>query len=371
MREKTLCKSCKVWYTCRMKIEKRRFGVLCDGTKVTLFTVDNGSMIFSVTDYGCIITHLAVPDKKGNLSDVVLGYSTLEGYIGDTKTYFGACVGRYANRIAHARFSLNGTEYRLDANNGTSCLHGGFNGYNRTVWKSKAFRKDGEIGVRFSRTSPDGEQGFPGKLKIEVEYALTLSNELVFRYKAVCKKDTVICLTNHSYFNLAGESSGDILSHRVRIHAQHYLPVNADLIPLQKTNVEKTPFDFCSFKLVGEDMEKAGGGYDHCFCIDKGQKSYAENGAEGLTLCADVREPVSGRTMSVYTDCPGVQFYTGNFLDIPCGKNGLPYKKYAGFCLETENYPDAPNRDDFPSAILKAGTVYKSRTVYKFGVFDG
>ncbi|WP_428771770.1 aldose epimerase family protein [Treponema sp. HNW] len=354
-----------------MKIKKRRFGVLSDGTKLTLYTLSNTSMAFSVTDYGCIITSLFVPDKQGKLEDIVLGYSTIEGYINDTNTYFGSCVGRYANRIANARFSLNGTEYRLDANNGKNCLHGGFKGYNRTVWKSKAYRKPDEIGIRFSRTSHDGEQGFPGKLKIEVEYALTKTNELIFRYKAAAKKDTVVCLTNHSYYNLAGEGAPDILSHRMRINADSYLPVNSDLIPLKKTPVEKTPFDFRVFKTVGQDIKKAGGGYDHCFCIDKTDKLCTAGAAKGLLLCAEVEESVSGRTMSVYTDCPGVQFYTGNFLDVSSGKNGLPYKKHGAFCLETEAFPDSPNRSDFPSVVVKAGTVYESRTVHKFGLIGG
>ena len=353
-----------------MKIKKRVFGVLSDGSKLHLYTLSNGFMSFSVTDYGCIITSLFMPDKQGKLEDIVLGYSTIEGYINDTNTYFGSCVGRYANRIANARFTLNGTEYRLDANNGKTCLHGGFKGYNRMVWKSKAFRKSDEIGVRFSRTSFDGEQGFPGKLKIEVEYALTKSNELIFRYKVLTKKDTVVCLTNHSYYNLAGEGTLDILSHRMRINADSYLPVNSDLIPLKKTAVEKTAFDFRVFKNIGQDIKKAGG-YDHCFCLDTTHKPCTEGAAKGLLLCAEVEESVSGRTMSVYTDCPGVQFYTGNFLDVASGKNGLPYKKHGGFCLETESFPDSPNRSDFPSVIVKAGTVYESRTVHKFGILGG
>ena len=349
-----------------MKVSKCRFGVLSDGTKVRLYTADNGAMSFSVTDYGCIITNISVPDKKGDRSDIVLGYSTLEGYLNDTKTYFGACIGRYANRIANARFSLNGAEYSLDANDGTSCLHGGFKGYNRTVWKAKPIEGENEAGVRFTRTSPAGEQGFPGKLKLEIEYILTKANELIFRYKAAAKEDTVVSLTNHSYYNLAGEGSGDILSHKLRLNASKYLPVDARLIPTGKQlEVEKSAFDFRSAKTIGCDIKKAGG-YDHCFCIDENRKEYAKGAASGLYFCAEAEDEKSGRKMSVYTDCPGVQFYSGNFLDVPAGKNGMPYTKHAGFCLETERYPDSPNRPEFPSALVKAGETYESVTVHIF-----
>lgn len=386
-----------------MGVKKCRFGVLSDGTKVKLYTIDNGAMSFSVTDYGCIVTSIKVPDKNGVLEDVALGYSTLEGYINDRQTYFGSLVGRFANRIANARFSLNGTEYCLDANNGRSCLHGGFNGYNRMVWKAKILRRANETGIRFSRVSQDGEQGFPGKLKIQAEYVLTTHNELIFRYRALSNTDTIVNLTNHSYFNLTGKSGSDILSHELRLNAECYLPVDENLIPQgQPSTVDKTPFDFRKAKPIGKDIEKVGG-YDHCFCIndtnyadkngcDKmGSSANADVSNDGydkdncsanagtpkdgncpsLPLCAEVYEKQSGRKMSVYTDRPGVQFYTGNFLDIAHGKDGVPYTKYAGFCLETEDYPDAPNRPDFPSTVLKAGHTYTAVTVYAFDTDSG
>lgn len=370
-----------------MGVKKCRFGLLSDGTKVKLYTIDNDAMSFSVMDYGCIVTSIKVPDKNGVLEDVALGYSTLEGYINDRQTYFGSLVGRFANRIANARFSLNGTEYCLDANNGPSCLHGGFNGYNRMVWKAKILRRANETGIRFSRVSQDGEQGFPGKLKIQAEYVLTTHNELIFRYRALSNTDTIVNLTNHSYFNLTGKSGSDILSHELHLNAECYLPVDENLIPQgQPSTVDKTPFDFRKAKPIGKDIEKVGG-YDHCFCIKDG--IYADKdgcdkmggsanagilkdgNCSSLLLCAEVYEKQSGRKMSVYTDRPGVQFYTGNFLDVAHGKDGVPYKKHAGFCLETEDYPDAPNRPDFPSAVLKAGYTYTAVTVYAFDTDSG
>lgn len=350
-----------------MKVVKQRFSMLSNGQKVHLYTVSNATMSFSVTNYGCIITSIVVPssaDSKrgGKKDDIVLGYSTLEGYINDSSTYFGAFVGRVANRIANAKFKLNGKKYSLDANNGEHSLHGGFDGYNRMVWKSKAIQTKTGVGVSFSRTSPSGEQGFPGKLKIEVSYILTKKNEIIMHYYAKTKADTPINLTNHSYYNLAGQGSGDILSHNMLINADSYLPVDAGLIPTGIIEpVVNTAFDFRSEKTISEDFVKSGG-YDHCFCINTNKDS--------LHLCAEVKESTSGRVMSVYTDQPGVQFYSGNFLDVKSGKNGVPYTKNTGFCLETQRYPDSPNQKDFPSCILHAGEVYESTTIHKFDVYS-
>lgn len=348
-----------------MEITKQRFGTLSNGQKVHLYTISNATMSFSVTNYGCIITSIVVPSannsqRGGKKDDIVLGYSTLEGYLNDTSTYFGAFVGRVANRIAHSKFTLNGTEYPLDANNGEHSLHGGFDGYNRMVWKAKPVTTKKGAGVCFTRTSPDGEQGFPGKLKIEVSYILTKQNEIIMQYRAKTKADTPINLTNHSYYNLAGQGKTDILSHNMLINADLYLPVNAGLIPTGKIQpVENSAFDFRSEKTIGKDIAKSGG-YDHCFCLNTNNDS--------LHLCAEVTEATSGRTMSVYTNQPGVQFYSGNFLDVESGKSGFPYAKHTGFCLETQRYPDSPNQKDFPSCILHPNNAYESITIHKFGV---
>lgn len=350
-----------------MKIVKKRFGMLSNGQKVDLYTVSNETMSFSVTNYGCILTSIVVPssndsEREGKKDDIVLGYSTLEGYLNDTATYFGAFVGRVANRIAYSKFTLNGTEYTLDANNGEHSLHGGVDGYNRMVWKAKTIQTKTGAGVSFRRTSPDGEQGFPGKLKIEVNYILTKKNEIIMHYRAKTKADTPINLTNHSYYNLAGQGRGDILSHNMLINADSYLPVNEGLIPTGKIEpVKNTAFDFRSEKIINKDFTKSGG-YDHCFCLNTTKDT--------LHVCAEVTEPTSGRTMSVYTNQIGVQFYSGNFLDVKSGKNGVPYIKNTGFCLETQCYPDAPNQKNFPSCIMHPDKAYESTTIHKFGVYS-
>ncbi len=347
-----------------MKIKKQKFAVLSNGKKVNLYTISNGSMSFSVTNYGCIITSIVVPSapdsqRKGKKDDIVLGYSTLDGYIKDSSTYFGSFVGRFANRIANAKFTLNGTEYTLDVNNGKHNLHGGFDGYNRMVWKAKEVATKDGIGICFTRISPDGEQGFPGNLKMKVTYILTNKNQIIMHYEAKTDADTPINLTNHGYYNLQGK--GDISKHIMMINADKYLPVNAELIPTGiLAAVEKTPFDFTSPKEIGADIAKAGG-YDHCYCL--------KDGKDALKLCAEVREPTSKRVMTVHTDQIGVQFYSGNFLDIECGKNGVKYAKHNGFCLETQCYPDSPNQPSFPSCILKKGKTYTSTTVHKFDVY--
>ncbi len=349
-----------------MKIKKQRYAVLSNGEKVALYTISNDFMSFSVTNYGCIITSIIVPsapesERKGQKDDIVLGYSTLDGYIGDTGTYFGAFVGRFANRIANAKFTLNDKEYTLDANNGKHSLHGGFDGYNRMVWKAKEISTQEGIGVCFTRKSLDGEQGFPGTVKMKVSYILTKKNQIIMHYEAKTDADTPINLTNHSYYNLKGSGKGDITSHVMMINADKYLPVRDDLIPTgELASVINTPFDFNAPKEIGKDISKSGG-YDHCYCLNKGK--------DKLHLCAEVREPSSRRVMTVHTDQIGVQFYSGNFLDIACGKNGLKYEKHTGFCLETQCYPDSPNQPNFPSCILKKGREYTSTTIHKFDVY--
>ncbi len=347
-----------------MKIKKQRFATLSTGEKVSLYTISNDQMSFSVTNYGCIITSIIVPsstdsERKGKKDDIVLGYSTFDGYIQDPNTYVGSFVGRYANRIANSAFTLNGVDYKLDKNNGKNCLHGGFDGYNRMVWKSETIKtKDGK-GVCFTRTSPNGEQGFPGNVKLKVSYILTRTNEIIMTYDAKSDADTPLNLTNHSYFNLKG--LGDVSKHTILINANNYLPVDAELIPTGEIkDVAGSPFDFRTPKTIGQDL-KASGGYDHCYCLNKTKN--------GLTLCAEVKEPTSKRVMTVYTDQIGVQFYTGNSLSVDCGKNGIPYKKHGGFCLETQCYPDSPNQPKFPSSILKKGKTYTTTTIHKFDIY--
>ncbi len=349
-----------------MKIKKQKFAVLSNGKKVNLYTVSNDSMSFSVINYGCIITSIIVPsapdsERKGISDDIVLGYSTMGGYIQDSATYFGAFVGRFANRIANSKFSLNGLEYKLDENNGKHSLHGGFDGYNRMVWKSKEVATKEGLGVCFTRTSPDGEQGFPGNVKMKVSYILTNKNQIIMNYEAKTDADTPINLTNHSYYNLKGEGKGEITSHIMMINADNYLPVGNDLIPTGKlADVSKTPFDFRAPKVVGKEIGGAGG-YDHCYCLNEGK--------DKIRLCAEVKEPTTRRVMTVHTDQIGVQFYSGNFLDIACGKNGSKYPQHTGFCLETQCYPDSPNQPNFPTCILKKGEVYSSTTIHKFDIY--
>ncbi len=349
-----------------MFIKKQLFSVLSNGEKVYLFTVKNSRMSFSVTNYGCIITSIVVPSaidsqRKGEKDDIVLGYSTFENYIHGAHSYFGSIVGRYANRIGNAKFSLNRKTYTLDANNGKHSLHGGFNGYNRMLWDAKMIYTLNEAGVCFTRRSIDGEQGFPGNVDLQVSYVLTHDSKLIMKYTAKTDAETPINLTNHSYFNLTGNPRNDITEHTLMINADQYLAVTKDLIPNGKIeNVSKKALDFRTFKPIGKDIETIGG-YDHCYVLN--------NKDDLVHLCAEVREPTTKRVMTVHTNQPGVQFYSGNFLNIPSGKNGVPYAKHSGFCLETQRFPDSPNHANFPSSLLKVGDEYVSTTIYKFGVY--
>jgi len=341
-----------------MEITKSKFARLSNGKKVHLYTVSNGKMSFSITDYGCTITAIEVPDKNGNTKDIVLGYSTFDGYLHDTK-FLGSFVGRFANRISNAKFVLNKNEYILDKNDGDNCLHSGYDKYNKKMWKAEITETKRGSGVRFTRISPDGEQGFPGTVKLEVTYLLNNQNEITYRYKAVSDKDTPINLTNHSYFNLKGEGSGDILDHQLMLFCDSVLELDAHTIPTGKiVSVKDTPFDFTKEKKIGTDIDKTKNGYDHTFCINQDGKRH--------TLFAKVYEPTSGRKMTISTNQPCVQLYTGNYLCKDFGKNGNCYTKYSGVCLETQQYPDAPNKENFPSCILKANEVFEAVTTYSF-----
>jgi aldose 1-epimerase len=340
---------------------RRPFGKTRSGETVQLYTLKNANGIeTTITNYGGIVVSLTCPDKAGKFADVVLGFDTLEGYLGE-HPYFGALIGRYGNRIAKGRFTLGGKEYKLAVNNGENHLHGGLKGFDKVMWRAK------EVGPALELTyvSKDGEEGYPGNLTAVVRYTLTPANELRIDYTATTDKETVVNLTNHSYFNLAGEGSGDILSHQVTIHADRFTPVDSGLIPTgELRSVAGTSFDFRRAHAIGERINadneqiRLGKGYDHNFVV---------NGAAGtLRPAAKVTEAKSGRILEVSTTEPGLQFYTGNFLDGSVkGKGGKPYKHRFGFCMETQHFPDSPNKPTFPATVLKPGQTYKSTTVYK------
>lgn len=349
------------------KVTKTSFGKTADGTEVSLYTLKNSNgMEAAITNYGGIVVSLKTPDKNGQLADIVLGFDSLDGYLKE-HPYFGAIVGRYGNRIGGAKFSIAGKEYKLAVNNGPNSLHGGIKGFDKKVWAAQV--DDATNSLILSYSSPDMEEGYPGKLDVQVTYTLTEANELRIEYKATTDKETVVNLTNHSYFNLAGQGNGDILNHSIQIMSEKTTPVDSTLIPTgELKEVAGTPFDFTAPHKIGERINdtsdeqiKFGGGYDHNFAVD-GQ-------AGSLRPAARVTEPTSGRAMEVLTTEPGVQFYTGNFLDgTLTGKGGKAYRKRFGLCLETQHFPDSPNKPQFPAAALKPGQTYLSTTVYRFSV---
>lgn len=349
-------------------MKKDAFGRTGDGTSVDLYTLTNknGIEVRAIT-YGGIIVSLRVPDKHGNFDDVVLGYDSLGGYLAKSP-YFGAIIGRYGNRIGKAKFTLDGKEYQLAANNGPNALHGGLKGFDKVVWKAEPFERQGEVGVAFTYTSRDGEEGYPGNLAVKVTYTLTDKDELIIAYHATTDKATPVNLTNHSYFNLSGAGKRDVLGHEVMLNADHFTPVDETLIPTGKiAGVSGTPLDFTKPTAIGARIESNdqqmvfGKGYDHNFVINRQ--------GPGLALAARVYEPTTGRVLEVETTEPGVQFYTGNFLDGSItGKGGHVYKQRYGFCLETQHFPDSPNKPEFPSTIVRPGKAYESRTIYRFSV---
>ena len=346
------------------------FGRLPDGTQVDGYTIRNkrGTGMQVIT-YGAIINWLRTADRQGRFEDVVLGFDNLEGYLKDSP-YFGAIVGRFANRIAKGRFSLGGRTYQLPVNNGPNSLHGGTRGFDKVVWKATAFENDTAGGVILTHLSPDGDMGYPGRLEVQVTYTLTDSDELAVDYHATTTRATPVNLSQHSYFNLAGNGQGNILGHVLQIEASRYTPVDATLIPTGTlAPVAGTPFDFRVATAIGarigeaHEQLKYGGGYDHNFVLDRR--------AAGLQHAARVLEPVSGRTLDIFTDQPGLQFYSGNFLDGSIhGKGGRVYPHRSGFCLETQHFPDSPNQAGFPSAILQPGAEFQSRTVFRFGTAE-
>ena len=349
--------------------KKAPFGALPTGQKVDLFTLTNASgMTVKVTNYGGIITHLLVADKNGVFEDVVLGYDSLAGYLAQSP-YFGAIVGRYGNRIARGRFSLDGKPYQLATNNAPNSLHGGLVGFDKVIWEAKEVKVNGGIALKLTYTSKDGEAGFPGTLTTAVTYTLRNDNSLRFDYEAITDQPTVINLTNHSYFNLTGGTKRDVLAHQMRLSCQQFIPIDAVSIPTgQLAAVKNTPFGFNNSKPIGQHINdvaneqiRHGAGFDHCFVIDQ------LNDTNKTVPFAEVFEPTSGRTMTIETTEPGVQFYTGNFLDGSIiGKDKVAYQKRYGFCLETQHFPDSPNQPQFPSVVLRPGQTYRSSTIHRF-----
>jgi aldose 1-epimerase len=345
-----------------MTTKREHFGRLADGAAVEIFTLTNASGLEArIMTYGAILVSLKVPDRNGVLADVNLGFDGLAGYLG-THPYFGAVIGRYGNRIAKARFTLDGVEYRLAPNNNGNSLHGGLKGFDKVVWKAEAVKVAYGTGVKLTTLSKDMEEGFPGNLSVTVVYTLTDTNELEIRYEATTDKATPVNLTNHAYWNLKGEGQGDILGHVLRIEADRITAVDsaANLIPTGEiVPVAGTPFDFTSPHEIGERIAKVEGGYDHNYVL--------RSGGGALALAARVEEPASGRVLEIWTDQPGIQLYTGNFLDgTVIGKGGHAYGKHYAFCLETQHFPDSPNHPNFPTTILRPGQTYRTVTVHKF-----
>jgi aldose 1-epimerase len=354
--------------TMTSQITRQSFGQLPTGEPVSLFTLKNAhGTEAAITNYGGIVVSLKTADRAGRFADIVLGHDTLDGYL-QPHPYFGAIIGRYGNRIGGAAFSLNGVQYKLAKNDGANTLHGGVKGFDKVLWSARETSVDGAPALELTYVSKDGEEGYPGTLTAAVTYSLHENNELRIVYAASTDKDTVVNLTNHSYFNLAGQGEGDILSHILTINAARFTPIDSGLIPTgELKSVAGTPFDFRTPTAIGarigndDDQLKLGRGYDHNFVLD--------GEAGSLRLAARVTEPASGRTLEVLTTEPGMQLYTGNFLDgTIAGKSGRVYRLRYGFCLETQHFPDSPNQPAFPSTVLKPGGRYSSTTVYRFGV---
>ncbi len=352
----------------RAAVARAASNVSHDGKPIEVFTLTNANGIeLKAITYGAIITSLKVPDRAGRVADVVLGFDSPDGYLKTPPPpYFGALIGRYGNRIAKGKFTLDGHTYTLATNNGPNHLHGGNIGFDKVMWSAEPRQAAGAASVVFTRTSPDGEEGYPGALAVRVTYTLTDKNELIVDYHATTDKATPVNLTQHSYFNLAGDGSGDILGHELTLNADRYTPVDDTLIPTgELAPVSGTPFDFRKATAIGARIGqdnaqlKNGKGYDHNWVLNR-------TGA-GLQLAARLKDPASGRTMEIRTTEPGVQFYSGNFLDGSItGKGGHVYKFRNGLCLETQHFPDSPNHSNFPSTILRPGQNHDSKTVFAF-----
>jgi aldose 1-epimerase len=346
-----------------MNFSTELFGRTPEGEEVFLYTLTSAKGLRArITNYGAILVSLEVPDRHGKLDDITLGFESLDKYI-EQRVYFGATVGRYANRIGNARFVLDGVEYKLAANNGPHHLHGGLKGFDKVVWKpAEVTAAEDRAWTKLTYLSKDGEEGYPGNLRCTVTYALTNDNELHIRYEAETDKKTVLNLTNHTYWNLAGQGAGDILRHELMLDATRFTIVDKGLIPVGITaSVVDTPLDFLAPRTIGSRIRQLRDGYDHNFVLS--------GRPDTLKFCAKVYEPASGRIMEITTTEPGVQLYTGNYLDgSAIGKGAKAYTKRAGFCLETQHYPDSPNKPSFPSTILEPSQKFTSLTVHKFSV---
>lgn len=348
-----------------MAIQKESFGENSFGEVVDLFTLTNkNGMRARIMTHGATLVSLEVPDKSGTTADIVLGHDTAAEYAEDTP-YFGATVGRFANRIKDGRFTLEGKEYTLAQNNGPNALHGGLRGFDKVIWAAEP--QEEKNAVRMTYVSADGEEGFPGEVTVSVTYTLTDANELKLDYAAQTTAPTPFNITNHTYFNLAGHDRGKAVDHIMTIHADHFLPTDETAIPFgEESSVEGTPFDFRTPHVIGERIDadheqlRFAGGYDHSWCLNK-------EASDILSLAARTEDPQSGRVMETYTTEPGVQFYAGNFLDGTLkGKGGCMYVRRGGFCLETQHYPDSPNQPQFPNCILQPDAPFRSQTVYAF-----
>ena len=348
-------------------IQKQIFGHTPNGAEVVVYTLENKlGMQVSLMNYGAAIVSIKTADNKGHIKEITLGFDSLKQYL-EQSPYFGATVGRYANRIAHGKFTLLDQDYQLATNNGPNHLHGGNRGFDKVVWQAQTSTTDSGQTVTFHYTSPDGEEGYPGQVDVSVSYTLSKNNTLTLRYSATTTKPTIINLANHTYFNLKDAGKTDILGHVLKINADNYTPVDATLIPTGEiAPVAGTPFDFRQPHTIGEridadDQQLANaGGYDHNFVLG--------NDTEAMRLAATVFEPTTGRVMNIVTTQPGVQFYSGNFLDGLEGRGGAVYNKHAAFCLETQHFPDSPNHKNFPSVVLNPGEKYKATTFYKFSL---
>lgn len=353
--------------TAKSSVTKSDYATMKDGVKIEKYTLTNANgMKMDVITYGGIITSLTAPDKNGKFEDVVLGYTTPDDYFNGNPYFFGAIIGRYGNRIAKGKFSLDGKEYQLTVNDGSNHLHGG-KGFDKVVWAAAPVEGN-TAALKLTYTSKDGEEGYPGNLTVAVTYTLTNDNALEINYEAETDKKTIVNLTQHSYFNLSGNFNNTILDHELELKADKMLPVDATLIPTGELKaVAGTPFDFTTATVIGkeinaaDDQLKKGLGYDHCWIFTDGSKSYREVGS--------LYHEATGRLMQVYTDQPGIQFYSGNFLDgKKASKSGGNYEKRSGLCLETQHYPDSPNQSKFPSVVLNPGEKYTTKTTYKFSV---
>lgn len=347
-------------------ITKHDFGKTSDGKTAEAYVLKNKNGVeVTISDFGSTLISFKAPDRNGKLADIVLGYKSAADYERG-KSFFGGTIGRYGNRIADGQFTLDGKAYHVPKNDGPNSLHGGITGFNKRYWNAKDISTGSDQSVEFTYLSPDGEEGYPGNLKVKAVYSLNDQNELKISYAATTDKDTVVNLTNHSYFNLAGEGSGDILGHELILKADKFTPVDSTLIPTgELTPVKGTPFDFSNSVAIGARIDQDdqqltfGKGYDHNWALTAGKQAKPQ-------LAAEVFEPKSGRVLQVLTTEPGVQFYSGNFLDgTVVGKSDKSYGHRSGFCLETQHFPDSPNHSNFPSTVLKPGQSYRTETIYK------